>query len=157
MKRAVDDIDLIVIHCAATPNGRSRYTIEDIDSWHHDRGFRRRVSGNPKHMHVGYHYVIHVDGTVALGRGIEEVGAHARGVNENSVGVCMIGTDAFTREQWESLRVTVSAVEQLLLSNVRVTGHNEFSTKTCPGFDAQAWRYDRCGLPLETDICESRH
>jgi len=34
-------INTIVIHCSATPNGRWT-TAPDIDRWHDDRGFERR-------------------------------------------------------------------------------------------------------------------
>ena len=53
----------------------------DIDRWHRERGW----------LKIGYHYVIKRDGTVETGRELEEVGAHAKGHNAISVGICMVG------------------------------------------------------------------
>ena len=73
-------IDEIIIHCAATPEGKP-FTVADIDAWHRKRGFRC----------IGSHFVIYLDGSVHRGRAIEEVGAHCLGHNANSIGICYIG------------------------------------------------------------------
>lgn len=70
----------IIIHCSATKEGRD-YTIADIDRWHRDRGF----------FCIGYHFVIYRDGSIHVGRSVEEVGAHCRGHNLVSIGICYIG------------------------------------------------------------------
>jgi len=36
-------IDMIVIHCGATPNGRHN-TVEDIDKWHRANGWQRNAA-----------------------------------------------------------------------------------------------------------------
>lgn len=105
--RDLRDIDLIVIHCAATPNGRW-HTAADIDTWHAQRGFRRDLSiapaFNPSLKAIGYHYVIYTTGAVVTGRALEESGAHAKGHNWRSIGCCLIGSDKFAASQWDSLR-----------------------------------------------------
>lgn len=135
-------VNLIIIHCAATPNGKP-FDVEDIDRWHAERGFKRDpalVGHNMPHLKsIGYHYVIYVPGAVSIGRGLEEPGAHAQGHNANSVGVCLIGTDKFTPAQWASLKANVRAT-QARYPGARVIGHREVNpNKTCPGFDVQAW------------------
>lgn len=114
---------LVVIHCSATPSGRSiaRGTPGKpgylnaamvIDSWHATRGFKRGASDLRLHNgnlpSIGYHYVIDIDGAVLSGRHEMEVGAHAAGHNANSIGVCLVGgvepkTAAYTPAQWASL------------------------------------------------------
>lgn len=136
-------IETLIIHCAATPNGR-RHTAADIDRWHHDRGFHRnpRLIGwqQPNLKHIGYHFVIHVSGAVESGRGIGEVGAHARGHNHNCLGSCLIGTDQFTLGQWHSLRSQVQYLQKQLPGLKTIIGHNQVNAdKACPGFDVQAW------------------
>jgi N-acetylmuramoyl-L-alanine amidase len=123
-------IDLIVIHCAATPNGKP-FTTADIDGWHRERGFAC----------IGYHKVIYIDGSVHDGRKIEQIGAHAEGYNAHSIGVCMIGTDQFTREQWDSLKTLVEALQDEY-SIDRVAGHHDLPGvhKECPGFSVSAWK-----------------
>lgn len=105
-------IDLIVIHCAATPNGR-RFTAADIDAWHYARGFRRQLAFRQRQemnlAAIGYHYVLYVNGAVAAGRHLDEIGAHAKGHNTRSIGVCLIGTDRFTLDQWTSLEQNICA------------------------------------------------
>ena len=79
-------------------------TIEDIDRWHTDRGFRRGAEWlarqNGRLFSIGYHFVIYTSGTVATGRHLEEIGAHVAGSNARSIGICMVGTDRFTPAQW---------------------------------------------------------
>jgi N-acetylmuramoyl-L-alanine amidase len=169
MKRT---INAIVIHCAATPNGKD-IKIAAIDAMHKVRGFKRDSqavrSFNPDLRHVGYHFVIEVYGSIQAGRDIEEVGAHVQGNNSKSIGICMIGTDKFTVEQWESLKGcliylagdiqkrTITTPNQALLAfsdmEIKIKGHRDYSPdlngdgqitrnewiKTCPGFSVKDW------------------
>jgi len=151
-------VDSIIIHCSATQNGNSRWSIADIDEWHAKRGFGRRpeavvIGGGGLWEHVGYHRVINVDGVVETGRDISEVGAHCSGYNETSVGICMMGTDAFTEPQWESLRRQVLALSYEAGHFLSVNGHNKYSSKSCPGFDVISWL--RGGMtPLRGHVVE---
>src|SRR3569832_1125632 len=150
-------IDLIVIHCSATPNGRWQ-TVGDIARMHGARKppFMRdpRLIGanQPQLKHIGYHYVIYTTGPVVIGRGLNEIGAHAQGHNAQSIGICMFGTDRYSRAQWESLKKLVQVL-QTNIPDVRIVGHRDLSpdlngngviepherTKTSPGFDVKAW------------------
>lgn len=135
-------IGLIVIHCADSPNGHP-FTAQDIDSWHRERGFERmpqwRARQNPNLTSIGYHFVIGAQGALETGRHSDEIGAHVQGHNANSLGICLIGRDQFSLEQWNQLG---SLVEQLQIQypQARVVGHRSLSlVKTCPNFDVQAW------------------
>lgn len=135
------DIRAIVIHCSATPDGKP-FTIADIDRWHRERGWRK----------VGYHRVIHVDGSVHVGRKLKEIGAHVAGQNSHTVGICMIGTRRFTLAQWGALANLVAEL-RLLYPAANVQGHRDYSPdlngdgiiepwefmKECPGFDVAEW------------------
>lgn len=133
------DVNLIVLHCADTPNGK-HFSVEDIDDWHQDRGFLRsesyRQGFNPSLGHIGYHHVIYVDGSIHTGRQDAEVGAHAQGYNSNSIGICMIGKDKFTDAQWKSLNALLTT-KLNQYPNARIKGHYQMDThgKTCPNFD----------------------
>lgn len=116
-------INLIVLHCSATPSGRpissgvpGNVTAADvIDSWHKQRGFKRAEAAarafNPQLLHIGYHCVIDVTGEVFTGRHFDEAGAHAANFNANSIGVCLVGgierEGQFTPPQWKALKNTV--------------------------------------------------
>jgi len=121
------EINKIIIHCSATPNSRF-HDAADIDRWHKENGW----SG------IGYHYVICTTGKVDKGRDDSEVGAHVHGLNGDSIGICIIGTDKYNAVQWYRLRELVA---KLLAKypDSKVIGHNEVSHKSCPGFDVQEW------------------
>ena len=72
-------IDSIIIHCSATKVGQD-FTAADIDRWHRERGFNG----------IGYHYVVCLDGRLERGRDISLAGAHCKGWNEHSIGICYI-------------------------------------------------------------------
>jgi N-acetyl-anhydromuramyl-L-alanine amidase AmpD len=74
------EINLIVIHCSATRADRN-ITAQDINAAHKVRGFSS----------WGYHYYIRKNGKVEPMRSVDEVGAHARGYNAKSIGVCYEG------------------------------------------------------------------
>jgi len=143
-------IDMIVIHCTASPNGRP-VSVETVTEWHRLRGFKT----------IGYHYLIDVDGAVAEGRSELEPGAHALGFNAHSIGVCLVGgvggpskqnPGLYTQAQWDSLKI---AVQDLMdrFPEARVVGHRDLSPdldgdgkiepheyfKLCPAFDVPAW------------------
>lgn len=148
-------IDSIIIHCAATPNGRWT-SVLDIDQWHKEAGFRRAPKTdearkwNPELYHIGYHWVIYTNGGLATGRHASEVGAHARGHNGNSLSICLVGTDQFTALQWDQLAQQVRylcAKYGVPLQHANsdtywrgVCGHRDTGArKACPGFSVEQW------------------
>jgi len=140
--RNTSTITTLIIHCAATPNGR-HFDVQDIDNWHFKRGFQRGPAfvtpKLPILRAVGYHFVICLDGEVQEGRLLDETGAHARGHNRRSIGLCLIGTDKFTEQQWLSLKQQVQALKNRF-PDLKIIGHHEVNShKTCPCFDVKAW------------------
>lgn len=119
-------INLIVIHCSATPSGKRLQqgtpgkpgflnAPQVINAWHAARSFKRNPEAvrkfNSTLPSIGYHFVVDIDGQVFTGRGLDEVGAHAAGFNGNSIGICLIGgverEGRYTPAQWKSLREVV--------------------------------------------------
>ena len=128
-------IDKIIIHCTATPEGRD-CTVADIDRWHRERGFSE----------IGYHYVVYLDGSIHEGRPVAKAGAHCKGQNARSIGVCYVGgmdaagkqaKDTRTPAQKAALRELVEKLKREY-PGATVHGHNEFAAKACPCFDAKA-------------------
>lgn len=124
----------LIIHCSATPAGRN-FTVEDIDRWHREKGWDG----------CGYHYVIHLDGSVHVGRGVSKQGAHCVGHNKNSIGICYIGglqsgsgkpMDTRTEAQKDALRRLVAEL-RAKYPKATVHGHCEFAAKACPCFDVK--------------------
>jgi len=132
-------INKIIIHCSATPEGRD-VSAETIDQWHKARGW----SG------IGYHYVVRLDGSIEYGRMVDKSGAHCKGHNSDSIGICYIGgveserdsngewiaKDTRTCEQIASMLELIRILKKLH-PGVEVFGHRDFSTKACPSFDAK--------------------
>ena len=127
-------IDKILVHCAATPEGKD-FTVEDIDKWHKARGFKK----------IGYHFVIYNDGSVHEGRNIEEIGAHCTNHNSRSIGICYIGGVAKDGKTPKDTRTEPQKIALLrLLKELKVKypkaeiyGHRDFANKACPSFDAK--------------------
>jgi N-acetylmuramoyl-L-alanine amidase len=129
-------IEKIIVHCSATPEGRD-VKMEDIKRWHvEDNGW----------SDIGYHWVIEIDGAIVKGRGESRSGAHAKGHNSSSVGVCYIGgvddsdgspKDTRTEKQKETLRCLL--IDLLgRYPDAEIIGHRDVSSKACPSFDAKA-------------------
>lgn len=158
MRRAVS---LIVIHCAAVPDGRWT-TTADIDLWHQRASFYRtpecRARQNESLASIGYHFVVYTNGAVATGRHLDEMGAHAIGYNRQSVGICMVGTRRYTDHQWRALAGCVRALVKTLgvppiFAPLRghgpgardggICGHRDLSgenaKRECPGISVEHW------------------
>ena len=128
------NINKIIIHCSATPEGKA-FSVDDIRRWHLKRGF----------ADIGYHFVIYLDGSVHVGRPLAKAGAHCKGHNAHSIGVCYIGgvasdgktpKDTRTDAQKASLVKLITELRQQF-PNASVHGHREFANKACPCFDAR--------------------
>lgn len=125
----------LIVHCSATPAGRD-VTASDIRRWHkEERGF----------ADIGYHFVVRLDGRVECGRPMAVVGAHCRGHNSRSVGVCYVGgigsdgrpADTRTPAQRQALLGLLTALRRRF-PGASIHGHRDFAPKACPSFDATA-------------------
>lgn len=127
-------ISKIIIHCSATPEGRD-VSVEDLRKWHvEERGW----------SDIGYHFFIDLNGEIHECRPLERTGAHTRGHNFDSIGVCYAGgldldhqaKDTRNSLQKESLQHLLCQLKGLYPKSV-VYGHNDFSSKECPSFNAK--------------------
>ena len=106
------DISEIIVHCTATPRGRDVDT-KEIRRWHtEDNGW----------SDIGYHFVVELDGDIGVGRPQEKSGAHCKGKNSTSIGVCYVGgvaengtaEDTRTDEQKASLETLLCLLKKIL-------------------------------------------
>ena len=127
------DINKIIIHCSATREGQ-KFSVDTIRSWHTGKGW----------SDIGYHYLVHLDGSISYGRDVSKRGAHTKGFNTGSIGICYVGgvetdgktpKDTRTPEQKESLLDLIKILKKLN-SNAVVHGHRDFAAKACPSYDA---------------------
>ena len=132
------EINKIIIHCSATKPSQDIGAFQ-IDEWHKKQGW----SG------IGYHFVIRRNGEIEKGRDIAVTGAHCKGQNKHSIGICLVGgidengksQNNFTAEQFAGLRRLVSELKQQY-PNATLHGHNEFAAKDCPCFDVREFFAD---------------
>jgi N-acetylmuramoyl-L-alanine amidase len=138
-------INLIVVHCSATKPSMD-VGAEEIKQWHtlpkpKGKGWRD----------IGYHYIIKRDGTIEKGREDNVSGAHVRGHNTGSLGVCLVGgidnsgkpDSNFTRSQYAALERLLTDLSEAY-GNPRITGHRMLdSGKPCPSFDIESWWNNR--------------
>jgi len=121
-------IDYIVIHCSDSPQGRGD-DAATIHRWHREKQW----SG------IGYHYVITEDGTVQNGRPEYWMGAHVKGHNKDTLGICLIGVDYFTDDQFAALRPLLAKLK-IRHPEVEVVGHSTLDPgRGCPNFDVQSF------------------
>jgi N-acetyl-anhydromuramyl-L-alanine amidase AmpD len=131
-------INKIIIHCSDSWYGNAAI----IDKWHRQRGFNQ----------IGYHFVIpngyatyedwkgqkynpELDGLIEEGRDIEIVGAHCKGHNKDSIGICLIGKRLFSGNQIHALLKVIKAMTDIY-GPLNIYGHYEFNPhKTCPNID----------------------
>ena len=127
-------IDKIIIHCSATLPGQ-RVDVETITRWHKQRGFKT----------IGYHFFIDRSGTIHAGRPLEQQGAHCKGQNARSIGICYEGGlnkegnpyDTRTILQRIAMKELVAQLQERF-TEATVHGHREFANKACPCFDVAA-------------------
>lgn len=149
------EIHSIIIHCSDSEWGDAKV----IDQWHRARGFAS----------IGYHYVIlngfrtHARvvnkqaiqgeiGLVEIGRPLERIGAHCKGHNAGSIGICLIGRSTFPAAQMAALKTLVATLQHRARqwphtpipgaalpdtdSPLTILGHRELDPgKTCPNLD----------------------
>lgn len=172
------DIRMLVIHCSDTYSDMD-IGVEEIQGWHtwprklqnsnpqlyQYKGRRKTFDELPHEVQgksgrgwldIGYHEVIRRNGQIEFGRDINVPGAHARGFNAHSIGLCMIGGKAkhnpsiasvkarhelipvgavnFTLIQWATLGERIAHWLQAI-PDLQIVGHNQLSNnKTCPNF-----------------------
>jgi len=134
-KTLMRKINKIILHCAATPEGRE-VSLDTIRKWHLQRGFND----------IGYHYVINIDGKISVGRDINRIGAHCSGQNRGSIGICYVGgmskdmkkaKDTRTQAQKDSLIKLMHELIYKYNKDMTIHGHNEYANKACPSFNVQ--------------------
>ena len=131
------EIDKIILHCSDSSDSID-IGFDEINDWHAARGWKSAQTG----ISCGYHYVIRRNGLIERGRDDSEVGAHVKGHNTGSIGICWVGRNDISEKQQTSLLTIVRHLmfqHDLTLDDVY--GHCElFPGKTCPNLDMNHFR-----------------
>jgi len=130
-------VNSIVIHHSLTDDGA-------VKNWDAIKQYHMKTN---KWDDIGYHYGIEYIGeeaTVMIGRPLETPGAHVKGFNRKSIGVCVVGNFDYTNPPVDKWDLCVDLVRLLCktynISYDAVLGHREAQIilgerypKTCPG------------------------
>lgn len=119
-------IDKVIIHCSDS-DFVLHDNVETIKKWHLARGM----------FDIAYHYVITKDGICHPGRNLWVPGAHCKGFNIYSIGVCLTGKSIFSKAQFVTLIEVWKRLSQIFdLGDGDLYHHRDFNKrKTCPNFD----------------------
>ena len=140
-----NETNYIVIHSSNTkPN--ADISIRDVDEWHRKSGL----------LKVGYHFFIRREGLIDVGRSPNEIGAHTKEHDVDSVSVCLAGglntrgvtAPDYSKGQLESLFVLIKTLKYMY-SDAKIVGHRDLSETECPSFDVKEWwaiNEDNAGL-----------
>lgn len=128
-----DDIKLIVIHCSATRCDRD-YSVDNLIA-----------TGKAKFGQPSYHWYVRRNGNLVPILPETVRGAHVRGYNRCSLGICYEGgigrggqaTDTRTPQQKATLYELLKQLHRDY-PQARIIGHRELPhvAKSCPGFTA---------------------
>lgn len=139
----------LAIHCTATPEGRN-VDATDVDAMHRAKGWEG----------IGYHYIVHLDGSIEAGRPENCVGSHIEGRNHDLLGIVYAGgldvhgkaKDTRTPDQKDGLAHLVKSLNAKYKLK-SIGGHRDYSPdknhdgiiesyewlKDCPCFDVKSW------------------
>lgn len=116
--------DGIVLHHTGVTKDQ---TIQQIHNYHIGKGW----------IGIGYNFLVYKNGEVYKGRGLEYVGAHCKGYNTHTVGICAVGdfeNELMTQEQKQSIVKLISDIFSQYPNKIEfIKGHKEFAATDCPG------------------------
>lgn len=113
----------IILHHYHSANA----TPHDVHRWHLNKGWAG----------IGYNLTVDLDGTIWEGRGIDFVGAHAKGNNSDSIGIACQGRydDHTTEMPLAQFNALVWLVGYLhgIYGNLPLFRHSDVNRTACPG------------------------
>jgi N-acetylmuramoyl-L-alanine amidase-like protein len=141
--------ELIVHHTAFATSGIGGTSFEAearhmraIQRWHFDRAF----------ITIGYHFVISPSGRVFAGRPVNTLGAHTKGFNTGTVGICLMGNFELEQPAPAALAALHDVRTELVPggATVPLRGHREHpghASTACPGRHLLPHVHDEGRLP----------
>ena len=122
------EINSVIVHHSASSLTTTR---DQIQQWHLDRGF----SG------IGYHWCIEGSGLLLAGRPWKDIGAHAKGSNRHSLGICLVGNNTQSGDEWREVQVLTLRrwwkSVQMFFPGIQLFGHRDVADTLCPGVEVQ--------------------
>lgn len=118
----MNNIKYLIIHHEAPPTVVSGDRFDIVDQYHKSLGWNG----------IGYHYFIEKSGMVKQGRQDNETGAHTKGHNDDSLGICLAGNfdlEMPTDNQIKALKdLLKNKMAQYSVSLANIVPHRYFAT-----------------------------
>ena len=134
MKTFAEPPSRVIIHSSATRIGDT-VDVDTIRKWHLARGW----------SDIGYHFIVDRAGLIHHGRDLKYIGAHTKGQNHDSIGICLLGGIDVDGEpefnfKFRQLLETKKLIDILSVKyNFKtICGHRDFAQTECPGFNVAA-------------------
>lgn len=130
---SIQPITRLIVHHSASARTTS---ITDLRRWHiEENGWDD----------IGYHYFVPASGDLTLCRSLAYSGAHAKGSNYDSVGICLAGDNTDNKDGWipgqvRTLHLFIQALT-VLYPDLKVLGHRDVADTECPGLDVNKLLY----------------
>lgn len=144
------NVKKIAVHCSDSDDSLD-IGVKQIRKWHVDLP----PNGNGW-SDIGYHFVIRRDGRIEKGRDMDTVGAHVKGHNSDSIGICLVGRKVFSTEQLLNLyQLLRGLIDKYNLETTDVYGHYELDpNKTCPNMPMDFIRFQTLFTPIGLNVEE---
>jgi len=121
-------VERIIIHHEAGYNG-----FNGVNEYHRQKWNFKSTLG----YYIGYQYYIAKDGTVTQGRADNEEGAHTKGLNTGSIGICLEGNFDYDKpsvQQMISLKNLITRkMNEYAIAPGNISGHRLWRKTSCPG------------------------
>lgn len=123
-------IRYLIVHHAA-----GDWSFEQVNNHHKYKwGFRSSLG-----YYIGYQKFIDFDGTLHIARRDNEEGAHTKGYNKVSVGICLQG-NMEERKPTEAQKKTLKEeINKYKEAGLEIKMHQNFSSTLCPGKHLTQW------------------
>lgn len=134
----------IILHHSLTKDGKEP-NWNAIRKWHKGE----YPASKYKMRDIGYHFGIELIKDryeIIVGRMLNNRGAHTKGQNSRSIGICLVGNfdkHPPLKEQWDLTLKFVSSLRKIFaISLSDIHGHCDFANKSCPGkaFDMKLFK-----------------
>lgn len=154
--------EIIIHHTGGTVSDpkadTSHHTFEQVNEWHRMDpnvwlGYYSSLGYS-----IGYHYFIDKEGKTTQGRAHTDEGAHTKGHNRTSLGICVAGNFDVTFPT----KAQEDALKRLLLTlndmypNAPIIPHRHFAQKSCYGSRlADSWAADLIKQKDAPSVCQA--
>lgn len=142
-------VNKIILHCSASDLVRhdNINSIRELHTFPKDwyTHWGNYYTSGKEFSDIGYHWIIVKSGKIKKGRPETLMGAHTKGHNSDSIGICLTGEYLFSDYQMTALENLVEILtDKYNIPANKVYPHWYFNPhKTCPNFTLKGERYVR--------------